>query len=385
MNALENGSRGTGKIRIGISTRGLNQGSFAISTIIYHLTAAILEAVQADDRIEVILYFNDPSYAALFDGDVQTRSRRITNRFLWDHFWLPHALERDGIDIALFMKGTMPFGLACEAAVIFNDMGYFREDIKPYKYFETIYMKWMLARTARRASRLFAISQYTRDDIVRILHIDPARISVFYPDCSSLYRPVSDPRSLEAVRAAYDLPEVFIFNPSSISPSKNQGRLLDAFEKVLDQIPHHLVITGGRTWRSNRLLGRIASGFKHRVRVIGNVPIEHMPALYSLAAFTVYPSLLEGFGIPILESFRCGCPVMTSNLASMPEVAGGAAYLVDPYSVDQIREGMYRLATDETLRRELASKGFERARVFNWQTAARQVLDEMLLAARDLA
>jgi len=107
---------------------------------------------------------------------------------------------------------------------------------------------------------------------------------------------------------------------------------------------------------------RINSGFYQRVHVLGQVPYEDMPGLYSLADFTLYPSLLEGFGFPVLEAFRCGCPILTSNITSIPEVAGDAAYLVDPYDIDQIANGMVKLSTDPVLRQMLIARGHEQAK-----------------------
>lgn len=102
-----------------------------------------------------------------------------------------------------------------------------------------------------------------------------------------------------------------------------------------------------------------------------------MPALYNMAHFTIYPSLMEGFGLPILEAFRCGCPVLTSNITAMPEVAGDAAYLIDPYDTNQIAEGMIRLALDEKLCQDLKERGLERAKIFSWERTANIVLKEL--------
>jgi glycosyltransferase involved in cell wall biosynthesis len=367
-------------MRIGISTRGLNQSSFAISTIIYHLTKTIIELAPND--IEFFIYTNDPNFEHIFNSDTQKRSKKIKSRFIWDHVWLPPQLRNDKVDIALFMKGTLPINLPCQGVVIFHDMGYFHDKLQPYKYFETIYMKKMLAEAGKKASRIFAVSEYTRNEAAKILGINPAKISVFYPDCSPIFKPVTDPEILSTVRTSYGLPTNYIFYPSSLSPRKNYDRILDAFAVLLDQIPHHLVITGGQSWHATSLIKRIRSEFPQRIRILGNVPQVHMPALYTLAKFTIYPSLLEGFGFPILESFRCGCPVLTSNLASMPEIAGGAAYLVDPYNSEEISNGIHQLATDETLCQELVEKGFERAKIFSWRKAAAHILSDLTCGSK---
>jgi glycosyltransferase involved in cell wall biosynthesis len=362
-------------MRIGISTRGLNQGSFAISSIIYHLTQAIIDLASKDH--EIFLYFNDPRYAALFERSVCKRSIKLDNRFIWDHLWLPKALREDRIDSALFMKGTMPLMLPCKGAVIYHDMGYFHDKLRPYKFAETLYMKRMMALAGRRAHKIFADSEFTRKEAIRFLGIDPGKIRVCYPSCASIYHPVEDAGALNAIRERYRLPSAYIFSPTSLSPRKNYERILDAFENIQSQVPHHLVITGGQSWRARDLIRRIETEFDQRVRVLGAVPQEHMPALYQMASFTIYPSLLEGFGFPILEAFRCNSPVLTSNVTSMPEVAGGAAYLVDPYDTDQIRAGMMRLATDEALRKELIRRGIERAKDFSWENSASVILEQL--------
>lgn len=362
--------------RLGISMRGLNQGSFAISTIIYQLTKKIIEL--APDDIEVFVYFNDPEYEHLFNPATHMRSKKIIGRFFWDHFWLPSKLRADKIDIALFMKGTIPLAIPCESAVIFHDMGYFYKKISPYKFFETVYMKEMMPKAGKKASTVFTVSDYTKSEVVRILGINPSKITTIYPDCSPIFKPVTNTGILEAIRANYDLPENYIFWPTSLSPNKNLDRVLDVFSLLHGQIPHQLVITGGRSWKTEHITRRVLSDFPDRIKILGNVPLDHMPALYTLANFTIYPSLFEGFGLPILESFRCGCPVLTSNFASMPEVAGGAAYLVNPFNTDEISKGIYHLATDETLRHDLIKKGFERSNSFSWQKTATQMLSKLI-------
>jgi glycosyltransferase involved in cell wall biosynthesis len=358
--------------------RGLNQGSFAISTIIYHLTKNIIELTPTD--VEIFLYFNDPEYEHLFNPGVHMRSIKMKNRFVWDHFWLPAKIRADNVDIALFMKGTIPLSLSCDAAVIMHDVGYFNTQLQPYKFLETIYMKVMMRRAGRKASRVFTVSDHTRNEASRILRIDPVKITTIYPDCSPIFKPVTDTKMLEEVQNKYGLPARYIFWPTSLSPRKNISRILDAFEVLFDRIPQRLVITGGKNWNTKDFFQRVNSSFADSIKILGNVPQEHMPALYSMADFTIYPSLLEGFGFPILESFRCGRTVLTSNLASMPEIAGDAALLVNPYNLEELSAGIYQLATDEKLRHALEEKGLERSRFFSWGETAARILSGLLTA-----
>ncbi|MBI9043702.1 MAG: glycosyltransferase family 4 protein [Anaerolineaceae bacterium] len=359
-------------MRIGISTRGLNKGSYAIRTIIYHLSTQIIEL--SAGQHEVFLYFNDPEHEDLFNDSVQKRTCRIQNRFLWDQVWLPAAVKKDQIDIILFMKGTMPLLLPTNAAIIFHDLGYFHDELSAYRKNETIYMKIMMRQAARLSKHIFADSKFTHDEAIEFFKLNPSKINVCYLDCSPLYQPVSENSRIEEVRERYNLPEHFIFFPTSLSPRKNIPRTLEALNTVKDQILQDIVLTGGQAWRVKELIKDIHSGFYDRVHLLGHIPDEDLPVIYSMADFTLYPSLLEGFGMPILEAFRCGSPILTSNITSMPELAGDAAYLVDPYDVEQIAEGIKHLATNTDLRRSLILKGREQQKLFSWEKAAREIL-----------
>ena len=362
-------------MRIGISTRGLGEGSYAISTIILQLTRKIIEL--ADTKHEIFLYCNDPSHEELFALPTFKHSIKLKNRFIWDHIWLPQALKKDNIDIAIFMKGTIPIFIPCHAGVILHDLGYFDNQLRPYRPAETVYMKTMIARSVKEASYVFADSEYTRNETIRLFEVNPDKINVCYQNCSSNYRPVTDQKKRHAIRKTYDLPNHFIFCPISLSPRKNLSRILSAFDKIKKDIPHDIVITGGQEWGIDILRQNKNHELYKRVHVLGHVSNEDMPGLYSLADFAIYPSLLEGFGLPVLESFRCDCPILTSNITSIPEVAGDAAYLVNPYETDQIAEGIINLAMKPDLRQTLISKGRIQAKKFSWERTARIILDTL--------
>ena len=363
------------RMKIGISTRGLEQGSYAISTIVLQLTRTLIEL--GSSRHDIFLYGNNPRVKELFPPEIPTHLKKINNRFIWDQIWLPQALKKDGIDIALFMKGTMPVFLPARGAVIIHDLGYFHSQIRPYRFLETQYMKFMMKKAALKADVIFTVSEFTRTEMIEIFHLNPAEINVCYEDVSPLYRPVSERSKKEEVQARYNLPEHFAICPISISPRKNLSRILKAFKKIENEIPCDLVLTGGQYGGIKDLFHRAISNSNQRVHVLGHVEPESMPVLYSLADFALYPSLLEGFGMPVLEAFRCGCPILTSNVTSLPEVAGDAAYLGEPYNLDQIADGMLKLATDASLRETLIHKGYKRAQNFSWERTARIILEKL--------
>ena len=177
--------------------------------------------------------------------------------------------------------------------------------------------------------------------------------------------------------SALDTPsrKPFILSVGTIEPRKNLARLIDAYSSI----PHHddfdLLIAGGPGWMYDEIYAApVKFGVSRNVRFLGFVPESDLPPLYSLATLFVYPSLYEGFGLPVLEALACGAPVIASNNSSIPEVTGDAAILVDPRDTEALREAVARLLDDESTRLDLSRRGPERAAKFSWDASARQLL-----------
>lgn len=357
-------------LRIGISARGLNSFVSGPSEYIAGLTGEMVR--QTANRHKLFIYYNTPRLLGRF-AKATERVVPGNNAFLWDHFLLPIALLRDQLDLVIYPKGTIPFWSPTKNATIMLDLGYFYPALNAYKPATTLYTRTAMKYAALRSKVLFTISEYTRQDTIRILKADPNQVYNIYGATSGRYRRVDDPFRLEEVRRKYDLPEFFMFYPTNISPRKNFQRLLSAFEKVMDQIPHHLYFTGQLGWNTKGMEKQLER-MSARVHKMGEFPAEDMAAIYSLAQFTVYPSLFEGLGLPIIESFQCGTPVLVSDQSSIPEVAGNAALTVDAYSIDSIAEGILKLSSDAELRRRLTSAGYEQAKKFTWEKSVKIVL-----------
>ncbi|MBM4425423.1 MAG: glycosyltransferase family 4 protein [Chloroflexi bacterium] len=230
------------------------------------------------------------------------------------------------------------------------------------------YLQRVVPRSVARADHLIAVSHATKSDLIDLYRAPDSKITVLYEGVDPIFKPTPNP----AIRSKYGLGSApYVFSISTIQPRKNYRRLI----RALAQLPadFNLVIAGGKGWLFDDIFAEAEGpGARGRVRFIGFVPDDDLPALYSEAAVLAYPSLYEGFGLPLLEAMACGTPTVTSNVSCLPEIAGGASALVDPLDVESIADGLRR-AMDA--REELKAKGFARAAQFKWDDVARNLLD----------
>jgi glycosyltransferase involved in cell wall biosynthesis len=223
-----------------------------------------------------------------------------------------------------------------------------------------------------RAHGLIAISQSTKNDAVRLLRLDPDRISVIYPGVPQSFFDVTR-GEVAAASAKYRLDKPYILFVGTVEPRKNLDALLDAYEQLPASIRSEfdLVTVGPTGWAAGSTVHRLSSGMAG-LRPLGYIPEADLPGITGGATAFVYPSLYEGFGFPVAQSMAAGVPVITSNVSSLPEVAGDAAILIDPLSANELREALVRLLTSPTLQKRLAAAGLQTAKEYTWQVAARK-------------
>ena len=230
------------------------------------------------------------------------------------------------------------------------------------------------AELARRADGLIAVSQSTRNDAVRLLGIDAAKITVIHSGVAAAFFEC-DRETVEAVRQRYALQRPFVLFVGTIEPRKNLDVLLDAFAALPADVraEFDLAVAGPIGWQSEATEGRLRSA--RGARYLGYIPEPDLAPLTAAATVFAYPSLYEGFGFPVAQAMAAGVPVVTSNVSSLPEVAGDAALLVDPRSQEELRSALLRLLADPDLRTRLAAAGRARAEGFRWERCAAQSLD----------
>ncbi len=237
------------------------------------------------------------------------------------------------------------------------------------------YLEVVVPRSVARADHILADSAATREDLIELYKTPPSKVSVLYCGIDAAFRPMKDAQTLAAVRARYGLGSApFILAVSTLQPRKNYVRLIQAFARLPTQ-ETNLVIAGGKGWLFETIFSEVER-LRLRQRVIfpGFVADGDLPALYSAARLLAYPSLYEGFGLPMLEAMACGTPVVASTASCLPEVAGDAALLVSPTDVEALAAALDRVLSDEALRADLIAKGYSRVGQFSWGKSARQLL-----------
>jgi glycosyltransferase involved in cell wall biosynthesis len=244
-----------------------------------------------------------------------------------------------------------------------------------HRFKKIVLDRTLLPHVARRAASIVTVSKSAQNDIVRYLRVPKSKVHVVMNAVSPAFKPIAAQGRLE-VCARYGLNVPYVLYVGTIEPRKNLVRLIQAFAKFkASGQPHKLVLVGQQGWQCEPIYAEVEKqGLQSEAIFTGYVPFDDLPALYSAAESMAFPSLYEGFGLPVLESMACGTPVITSASSSLAEVAGSAALLVNPFSVDEIAEALYTIHSDSLLAERLSVKGHERATHFTWDKAARATL-----------
>jgi len=279
--------------------------------------------------------------------------------------------------VLLTTDSKVPFFLphSCRVVPVVTDLALLR---MPSVYQASRVFIWRLQYRylLKKSMRYVAISQFTKDEMIELLHIDADKIDVVYCAADARYARVTDERALDAIREKYALDKPYILFVGNANPRKNLDRLMRAFDlaKAQGDFPYQLILAGEYGWKFDRAAA--LSGLKHAasIRFLDFVSDEDMPQLYSAASLFAFPTLYEGFGIPMIEAQRCGVPVLASNVSSMPEVGGkDSAYYVDPESVEDISKGLRAVLLDQALAGQLVKNGYENAARFDWDKSAEQL------------
>jgi glycosyltransferase involved in cell wall biosynthesis len=347
----------------------------------------VLELVQAyaalDVDAEFVLCVHGPS--ALRESGLDARFRFLEASVsheshpggdLWVEWVLPRRAEEHRIDVLHGPAFLIPTRAtrAAKVVTVHDLVAYTHPETIPWKY--ALYMRWLTRRVVAAAARVITDSDAVRANVGRILRAPPERLDVIPLGVSARFR-APPPASVDGTLARLGVPRPYLLFVGNLEPRKNLAGLLRAFRRVRRESPAamHLVVAGKLAWKSGPLRAELgAPDLAGAVVATGYVAPADLPALYAGAAALVFPSFWEGFGLPVLEAMACGTPVVASDVASLPEVCGDAAVLVDPASPDSIAQGILEVVGDEANRGELIRRGLSRARAFPWERTARETL-----------
>ncbi len=346
-------------------------------------TRSLVRALaQSDNRNEYALYVpRDAQYledARAFPKNFRIVSAPLNGRHmvaLWQRAQIPLPVEffTGRADVFYSPDFVLPPTRARKKILTVHDLSFLRvpETAVPKLKW---YLEGAVPRAVARADLILADSDATRQDLIEFFGMPPERVQTLYSGYDAMFRRVTDANEFARVRATYNLEKPFILNVGTIEPRKNLTRLIEAFARLPQRDDLELVIAGERGWMYDEIYAAPKKfGVNASVRFLGFTPDADLPALYSLAEMFVYPSLYEGFGLPVLEAMACGAAVVTANNSSLPEVAGDAAVLVEARDVDALAEAMARYLDDTAWRGMMQTKTLTQAQKFSWAKSAAEL------------
>lgn len=305
---------------------------------------------------------------------VHPQARHPILYYLWFEQTIPRTLKKIGADMFLSTDGYLSLKTKVPSMNVFHDLN-FEHYPKDLPWIERKFYRHFFPEYAHKAQRIATVSEYSKSDIVKLYGVDKEKIDVVYNGANEKFKPLNDSIKNKTRQRFTGGAPYFLF-VGSLHPRKNIARMLPAFDqfKQTDNQGIKLVIVGEKKWWTEEIEAAYTNmNFKDDVVFAGRLNANDLHYVIGSALATSYVSYFEGFGIPIIESFSCDVPVITSNVTSMPEVAGDAAVLVDPFSIDSIAAGYQKMANDETLRSSLIEKGRERRKMFSWQKTSERL------------
>lgn len=295
-------------------------------------------------------------------------------------YWLNHPVRKhvvkENAQVFFSPDGFIPLGMSVPKVSMVHDVAFLRYPQHLQPRIRAFYKTWM-PRYLAYTDHIITVSEFSKKELIEGYNLKPEKISVVYNGITDIYKPI-DAIGRNIARNQFAKGHPYFVYLGAIHPRKNILNLVRAFElfKAVSPGPHQLVLAGRASWHTEDVFKAIASSpFRSEIHLPGYVPTAEAVNLVAGAEAMIYPSVYEGFGLPLVEAMASGVPVICSNVSSLPEVAGHAALLFDPLDPSAIAEQMKKVTTDETLRSELIRLGHERSKYFSWDTAASQIYE----------
>lgn len=368
------------------------EGQRLFRTKKHGMDMVVLELINELQKID-----HENEYVVFVKPDEDTETLKNTANFkivelsggpypIWEQFALPKAAKKEGCDILHCTSNTAPINPGMPLIVTLHDIIYlegisiFKKGGTWYQKFGNMYRRYVVPIVVKKSDKIITVSKFERNRIKEFFglpQLDQSLVAI-YNGVTEHFAPVTDKAELKRVKEKYKLPDRYFFFLGNTDPKKNTPGVLKAFSDYLKKTKEdvYLVMLDYEKQSLNNILNDInAPELIDRIILTGYVINSDLPSIYNQCEIFLYPSLRESFGIPMLEAMRCGVPVITSNTSSMPEVSGGAAYIVDPYKPEEITNAIIEINNNKQLRDDLVKKGLKQAEKFSWNNMALEVLE----------
>ena len=362
-------------MKIAVNTRSLLRGKLdGIGWFTHEILSSMVKA-HPEHEFHFLFdrpYDNDFIFSSNVHAHVVGPQARHPLLFrIWYNWMIPRKLKQIGADIFISLDTMASLRTNCKQIVVIHDLNFehYPEDLPSHI---TRYFCHYTPLVAEKVDSIITVSEFSKSDIVQQYNVEPSKIHVVYNAAQSSYRVLNE-RERQEVRDEWTQGAPFFIFISSIHPRKNLKRLLLAYDQFRRESGQDvkLLAVGRRFWKNESLDSTLEEmQFAKDVIFTGHLEQAALCRALGAALSLVYVSYFEGFGVPIVEAFQSGVPVITSNVTSMPEVAGGAAMLVDPFDTNEIARAMLSVFQDEEMRSDLIEKGLERAKQFSWEQSA---------------
>jgi glycosyltransferase involved in cell wall biosynthesis len=305
-------------------------------------------------------------------------------RLVYENITIPYLMKKNNIKIFHGLKGVVPyFGKFVKIITVHDLVPILHPESMKFK--DYIYWNYLFPIYLKKADRIICISKSTQNDLLDKFNVDKNKVRLIYQGVSKKFETRSKQDSYKLIHRFFEknnipIPYIedknILLSVNVLSPRKNVDSTIKAFDICAESNPNLLLlIVGKKGWSYDKILDTYRNARnKKRIFLMDYVDEDVLISLYNIAEAFVYPSLYEGFGLPILEAQACGCPVITSNVSSMPEVAGNGAILVDPYSVEEIAGAIYKIS-DQSVRNAFVQRGLENCRRFSWEKCSKDTFN----------
>lgn len=345
--------------------------------IVVYTKNLIENLLEIDNKNEYIFLYNTDSLIGTYSKykNVKEIVINIQNRLLWDQIGVPRVARSEKIDIIFNPKLSIP--LFAPSKKVFNIVGLEQFVLgKVYGWRNRLYNRIMMPIYCHFSNAIIIMTNIGKRRLIKYINLKNNKVEVIYAAYHKMFKVIKNTESTLKIQQKYNLTGKYILFVGGLTPLKNFPNILKALKIIKEEFPLKLVVVGFNRWKYAKDIELIEKlKLKNDIMMLGFIPDNDLPYLYNSAELLIFPSLYEGFGIPILEAQACGCPVVSSQTECIEEISNRSALLVNPYNHKEIAQAILNVLNNKNLREKLVADGLENIKRFNWTKTARQTLE----------